>query len=183
MKNIWKKALCAGISVSMLAGCLTGCGKGPAKRGDDNQTEFLVVGGMSPLSAGNDSNPVLQQMAENVGVEIEWDLMSDSLGEKVGVLIGGDQLPDAFIAVNFSMNDINDYGADGTFIDLTEYITPEIMPNLSAILEEHPEIKSAITMADGGIYGLPSADMLRTGAISNEYDYSIDSVPESTMIN
>lgn len=181
--NLWKQALGGGLALCMMAAGLTGCGNGSRTRGDENQTDFLVVGGMSVLSAGNDGNPVLQELAENVGVEIEWDLMSDSLGEKVGVLIGGDQLPDAFIAVNFSMNDINEYGEDGTFIDLTEYITPEIMPNLSAILEEHPEIKSAITMADGGIYGLPSADMMRTGAVSDVYDYSIYSVPEFSMIN
>lgn len=184
MKNqIWKRALGVGLSLCMAAGCLAGCGNGSGKRGDETQTDFLIVGGMSVLSGGNDSNPVLLKMAEDAGVEIEWDLMSDSLGEKVGVLIGGDQLPDAFIAVNFSMNDINEYGADGTFLDLTEYITPEIMPNLSSILEKHPEIKSAITMADGGIYGLPSADMLRTGAVSDEFDYSIYSVPEFSMIN
>lgn len=182
-KSIWKKALCMGIALCMATAGLAGCGNGSQTRGDEDQTEFLIVGGMSVLSAGNDGNPVLQELAENVGVEIEWDLMSDSLGEKVGVLIGGNQLPDAFIAVNFSMNDINEYGDDGTFIDLTEYLTPEIMPNLSAILEEHPEIKSAITMADGGIYGLPSADMMRTGAISDVYDYSIYSVPEFSMIN
>lgn len=184
-RNIFKKVSCLGLSLCMMAAGLTGCGKdsGSQSKVDENQTDFLIVGGMSVLSSGNDSNPVLQQLAENAGVEIEWDLMSDSLGEKVGVLIGGDQLPDAFIAVNFSMNDINEYGADGTFIDLTEYITPEVMPNLCAILEEHPDIKSAITMADGRIYGLPSADMLRTGAISDEYDYSIYSVPEFSMIN
>ncbi len=181
--NVLKKTLCFGLSALLAAGCLTGCGGSGDKQKDSDQTEFYVMGGMSVLSQGNDSNPVLQRLAENAGVEIEWDLMSDSLGEKVGTLIGGDQLPDAFIAVNFSMNDINEYGADGTFIDLTEYLTPEIMPNLCAILEEHPEIKSAITMADGGIYGLPSADMLRTGAVSDEYDYSIYAVPEFSMIN
>lgn len=182
-KQTWKRALCLVLALCTMVLCLTACGGGVEKRGDENQTDFLVVGGMSTLSSGNDSNPVLIDLAEKAGVEIEWDLMSDSLGEKVGVLIGGNQLPDAFIAVNFSMNDINEYGEDGTFIDLTEYITPEIMPNLSKILEEHPEIKSAITMADGCIYGLPSADMMRTGAVSDEYDYSIYSVPEFSMIN
>ena len=50
------------------------------------------------------------------------------------------------------------YGRGGTFIDLAPYVTdPEIMPNLSAILEKYPKIKAAITQDDGGIYGLPSA--------------------------
>ena len=172
-------ALCA----AMLLSCLTACGPTGGNEKDADQTEFLITGGMGSLSRGNDGNPVLEQLAENVGVEIEWDLMSDSLGEKVGVMIGGDQLPDAFIAVGFNANDINEYGSDGTFIDLTPYITPEIMPNLSKILEDHPEIKAAITMADGKIYGLPSGELMGTAAIGAEEDLSIYSIPEFSMIN
>lgn len=177
-----KRILACLLALTMVLS-LAACGGGVQQRGDENQTDFLIVGGMSALSSGNDSNPVLVELAENAGVEIEWDLMSDSLGEKVGVLIGGNQLPDAFIAVGFSQNDIMEYGEDGTFIDLTDYITPEIMPNLSAILEEHPEIRSGITQADGCIYGLPSGELMSTAAIGADDDLSIYAVPEFSMIN
>ncbi len=183
-KNILVKALCLALSAALLCGLLAGCGNGGAQASaDPNQTDFYLVGGISALSSGYDSNPVMIQMAEDAGVEIEWDLMSDSLGERVGTLIGGNQLPDAFIAVGFSQNDINKYGNDGTFIDLTSYITPEIMPNLSKILDEHPEIRSAITMADGKIYGLPAAELLGTAAIGEEENIPIHSIPEFSMIN
>lgn len=178
-----KKILCMFLALVMLLG-LVACGGGGGKtEADPDQTSFLIVGGMSVLSSGNDSNPVLVELAEKAGVEIEWDLMSDSLGEKVGVLIGGNQLPDAFIAVGFSQNDINEYGTDEVFIDLTPYITPEIMPNLSAILEKHPDIKAGITQADGKIYGLPSGELMGTGAIGATDDLSIYAVPEFSMIN
>lgn len=176
-----KKILCMVLAAVMLLS-MAACG-GQKTELNENQTDFLIVGGMSSLSSGNDSNPVLVDLAEKAGVEIEWDLMSDSLGEKVGVLIGGNQLPDAFIAVGFSQNDIMEYGEDGTFIDLTEYITPEVMPNLSKILEEHPEIKSGITQADGCIYGLPSGELMGTAAIGATDDLSIYAVPEFSMIN
>ena len=179
--KVMRRVLAMVLVLSMVIG-LTACGGG-VKKGDADQTDFLIVGGMTTLSSGNDSNPVLAELAENAGVEIEWDLMSDSLGEKVGVLIGGNQLPDAFIAVGFSQNDINEYGDDGTFIDLTEYITPENMPNLSKILEEHPEIKSGITQADGCIYGLPSGELMGTTAIGADDDLSIYAIPEFSMIN
>ena len=177
-----KKVLCVFLALVMVFG-LVACGGGNVKKGDADQTDFLIVGGMSVLSSGNDSNPVLVELAEKAGVEIEWDLMSDSLGEKVGVLIGGNQLPDAFIAVGFSQNDISEYGEDGTFIDLTEYLTPEIMPNLSKILEEHPSIKAGITQADGKIYGLPSGEIMGTAAIGATDDLSIYAIPEFSMIN
>ncbi|MBQ6206556.1 MAG: sugar ABC transporter substrate-binding protein, partial [Oscillospiraceae bacterium] len=181
----FKKMLCIVLAVVCVLG-LAACGGSKTQKEDTSkadQKQFLIVGGMSSLSSGNDSNPVLTKLAENAGVEIEWDLMSDSLGEKVGVLIGGNQLPDAFIAVGFSQNDINEYGGDGTFIDLTQYITPEIMPNLSAIFEKHPEIKAGITQADGKIYGLPSGELMGTAAIGADDDLSIYAVPEFSMIN
>ena len=178
-KRIIALLLCGLMALSMVA-----CGSKEAKtNGKEDQKQFLIVGGMSALSSGNDSNPVLVELAEKAGVEIEWDLMSDSLGEKVGVLIGGNQLPDAFIAVGFSQNDINEYGGDGTFIDLTPYITPEIMPNLCAIFEKHPDIKAGITQADGKIYGLPSGELMGTAAIGATDDLSIYAVPEFSMIN
>ncbi len=178
-KRIMALLLC-GLMILSFAACGSKDAKTNAK---EDQKQFLIVGGMSALSSGNDSNPVLVDLAEKAGVEIEWDLMSDSLGEKVGVLIGGNQLPDAFIAVGFSQNDINEYGGDGTFIDLTPYITPEIMPNLTAIFEKHPDIKAGITQADGKIYGLPSGELMGTAAIGATDDLSIYAVPEFSMIN
>ncbi|MBR3135947.1 MAG: extracellular solute-binding protein [Clostridia bacterium] len=178
-KRIFALLLCGLMALSLVA-----CGqKTTETKIDETKNQFLIVGGMSVLSSGNDSNPVLVDLAEKAGVEIEWDLMSDSLGEKVGVLIGGNQLPDAFIAVGFSQNDINEYGGDGTFIDLTPYITPEIMPNLCAIFEKHPDIKAGITQADGKIYGLPSGELMGTAAIGATDDLSIYAVPEFSMIN
>ena len=153
----------------------------------EGQTEFIVLSGISALSGGYDGNPVLQQLQEEAGVKITWDTWSDSLGEVVGTRISGNAASktpiDAFQAIGFSNFDLMRYGEAGTFIDLTPYITPEVMPNLSAILEKHPEIRAAITMSDGKIYGLPAGEQMGTAGIGREKDYSIFSVPQFSMIN
>ena len=155
--------------------------------GAEGQTEFIVLSGISALSGGYDGNPVLQQLQEEAGVKITWDTWSDSLGEVVGTRISGNAASktpiDAFQAIGFSNFDLMRYGEAGTFIDLTPYITPEVMPNLSAILEKHPEIRAAITMSDGKIYGLPAGEQMGTAGIGREKDYSIFSVPQFSMIN
>ncbi len=87
------------------------------------------------------------------------------------------------MAVGFSNYDLSNYGADGTFIDLTPYLTEEYMPNLAKILKEHPEIRSAITMNDGRIYGLPAGEQMGTAGIGAENDYSIYTIPQFSMIN
>ncbi len=151
------------------------------------QTEFNVLSGISALSSGYNNNEVLNALQEKAGIKINWDTWSDSLGEVVGTRISGNAASktpiDAFQAVGFSNYDLMRYGAAGTFIDLTPYITPEVMPNLSAILEKHPEIKAAITMNDGKIYGLPSGEQMGTAGIGREKDFSIFSVPQFSMIN
>lgn len=183
MKRNMKKATCLALSAVMAVSCLAGCGGKKQGKKDDSQMEFTIMGGMSALSAGYDGNEVLNKMAENVGISIEWDTMSDSLAEQVNIKIAGEQLPDAFMGVGFNNIDITQHGMDGDFIDLTPYINEEIMPNLTKILEEHPDVKAAITMSDGCIYGLPSGEMMGTAGIGMEEDYSIYTIPQFSMIN
>ena len=114
---------------------------------DTSQTEFHILGGMSALSKGYDDNVVLKELQENAGIGINWETMSDSLSEQVNIRIAGNELPDAFMGVGFSNYNLTSYGEDGTFIDLTPYLTEEYMPNLAKILDEHPEIKSAFGYA------------------------------------
>lgn len=150
---------------------------------DTTQTSFAIMGGQSALSPGYTDNVVLNDLQEDTGIKIDWTTMSESLAEQVNIRIAGEELPDAFLGVGFSNYDISRYGDDGTFIDLTPYLTEEYMPNLSRILEENPDIRSAITMDDGYIYGLPSGERMGTAGIGAAEDYSIYSVPQFSMIN
>ncbi|MCM1174830.1 MAG: extracellular solute-binding protein [Blautia sp.] len=188
-KKFGKKAvsciLAAGLVLSV-----TACGDGQyahhekgVANTDTSQTEFSIMGGMSALSNGYDNNVVLNKLQEEAGINIDWNCMSDSLGEQVNIRIAGGELPDAFLGVGFNNYDISRYGDDGTFIDLTPYLTEEYMPNLCRILEENPDIRSAITMDDGYIYGLPAGERMGTAGIGAEEDYSIYTIPQFAMIN
>lgn len=188
-RNLWKKAascaLIAGLMVSMTA-CGGKSDKKPeagAANTDTSQTEFDIMGGISALSKGYEKNEILNKLQEDAGIKINWNVMSDSLAEQVNVRIAGGELPDAFMGVGFNNYDLTNYGSDGTFIDLTPYLTEEYMPNLAKILEENPDIKSAITMSDGCIYGLPAGEKMGTAGIGAENDYSIYTIPQFSMIN
>ena len=178
-----KKALSLLLAVLMLVSVLTACGGNDEPEVNANQTEFNVISGISALSAGYDSNELLNTMQTNAGIKINWETMSDSLAEQVSIRIAGDELPDAFQAVGFSNYDLARYGKQGTFIDLTPYLTPEVMPNLCAIFEKFPEYKAAITQEDGKIYGLPSGGRMGTAATGAEQDFDIGTIPQFTMIN
>lgn len=148
-----------------------------------DQTKFYLMGEMSYVNIGYENNEILNELQEKTGIEIDYDCMNTYCGDKVKETIESGNLPDAFIGAAFSGYDIVKYGKDGIFINLRPYITQENMPNLYKILEENPDIKSAITMDDGRIYGLPAAEKMGTGAIGAEKDYSIYSIPQFSMIN
>ena len=190
MKTSFKRITALALTASMAASLCACGGKSSTPKAEPgvantntDQTNFEIVGGISALSGGYDNNEVLNKMQQDNGISIKWDCMSDSLSEQVNVRIAGGQLPDAFMGVGFNNYDLTTYGEDGTFIDLTPYLTEEYMPNLTKILEEHPEIRAAITMDDGCIYGLPSGEQMGTAGIGKEEDYSIFTIPQFSMIN
>lgn len=187
-KGLWKKlvscVLIAGFGLTVAAcGDQYGDHEKGAANTDTSQKDFAIMGGMGALSTSYDEKPVLNQLQEETGIHIDWNTMSESLAEQVNIRIAGGDLPDAFIGVGFSNYDISRYGDDGTFIDLSPYLTEEYMPNLCKILEENPDIRKAITMEDGYIYGLPGGERMGTAGIGAEEDYSIYTIPQFSMIN
>ena len=188
-KGLWEKVLSASLSAVMVMS-LTACGSSAAETSaegtvvaDTSQTSFDIMSGISALSKGYDGNTVLKDMEDKAGIKIKWETQSDSLEEQVNVRIAGGDLPDAFQGVGFSNYDLMNYGDDGTFINLAPYINEQYMPNLTKILKENPDVRAAITMDDGGIYGLPSAEKMGTAAIGDKNDYSIYTIPQFSMIN
>ena len=83
--KIWKRTVSCVLAAGMTAS-LAACGNKMENyyepgvvNTDTSQTEFTVMGGISALSAGYGDNEVLNQMQEDAGIKINWNVMSDSL--------------------------------------------------------------------------------------------------------
>ncbi|WP_262423858.1 extracellular solute-binding protein [Brachybacterium sp. Z12] len=97
---------------------------------------------------------------EDSGITINWVNEPDEVwNEKKNLLLASGELPDALFNTGLSDAEVAKYGANGTFIALEELI-PEHAPTLHGILEERPDIRSAMTASDGHIYTLPSVEEL-----------------------
>ena len=95
------KRIGALIALLGVTASLTACGGGNSNavepgtvNTNTEQTSFNIISGISALSGGYDSNEVLNAMAQNAGISITWDTMSDSLSEQVNIRIAGNDLPD-----------------------------------------------------------------------------------------
>ena len=88
---------------------------------------------------------------EVTGVEIEnltWN------NEQMMTSLASGDIPDAIIMPwNFAKDKVYEYGMAGKFLDFSQHL--DKMPNLSALIEEYPEIMDICTYPDGAMYSLP----------------------------
>lgn len=89
----------------------------------------------------------------NVDLEI-IEVPDEGADEKINLMINTGDLPDVFME-GVSSSTILNYKGQDVFVPVTDYITPEIMPNLYKILEDNPEYRAAMTAPDGEIWGFP----------------------------
>lgn len=104
---------------------------------------------------------IMKSLEEEAGVDINWQVYySGDWAEQKSLLLASGSLPDAFLgSISLTANDIaqnKDY-----FVDLTDLINEENMPNLTRIFEEDPSMKALCTSRDGHIYSLPKKLPLR----------------------
>ncbi|WP_226003214.1 ABC transporter substrate-binding protein [Paenibacillus sp. BJ-4] len=162
--------------ILMLAGvfALSGCSGGgesknqavnPDQDANFNKTglpivkEAVTLKMVSPkaaLAPDYSKMEIFKRLEKQTNIKIDWENIPDTdFAEKKNLLLASGDLPDAFYGAGFTDYDLINYGKDGTIIPLEDLID-KYAPNLKALLDRRPDIKSAITAPDGHIYGLPS---------------------------
>lgn len=94
----------------------------------------------------------LAELEEEVNVTVTYEQFREGWADVKQARFAAGDIPDILMsAVNTS--DLALY--DGLFLNLADYISPELTPNIYAMLEEEPTTKVLATSEDGGIYSLP----------------------------
>lgn len=98
---------------------------------------------------------LVQRMQEKTNVTVDYQVIPDEqFDEKYKLALSKKNMPDVVTKMYIKPYDILGYANKGVFIPIEDYIK-EDMPNLSAVLDKRPEVRAAITSADGHIYTLP----------------------------
>lgn len=131
--------------------------------GDVKTYTILTVRNNSirPTDFFEEEGAIMRQLEEGAGINIEWDIrvLSDWNDQKALFLAAGN-LPDAFLG-NTCIRASDFADNKSYFVDLTDYITEENMPNFWAAMEKEPTLRSMCTSRDGRIYSLPKILPLR----------------------
>ncbi|RNA67713.1 ABC transporter substrate-binding protein [Alteribacter keqinensis] len=178
-RNVSKAWL--GLSAGIVALGLTACSdesSGEEKESAEFNSEGLpiveedgftleFVSPKAPLAPDFDEMVIFDWLEEDTNITIDWtNIPADAYEERKNLMLAGGELPDAFYNASFSDNDLVTYGQNGTIIPLEDLIE-EYAPNLSARMEERPELRSVVTAPDGHIYSLPSAEEAGIGDFPN----------------
>ncbi len=99
-----------------------------------------------------DDSPMWLKIAEEAGVELEWETVRSDWATRKSVLIGTNQMPDLWIGeYNLNVSDIQ--SNQEAFVKLNDYI--DNSTNVKKMFDEHPELYTPITFPDGSIYSIP----------------------------
>lgn len=120
-----------------------------------NKTDPLTLSDGSVVSAG-DLKPVWQYYEESLNLEFTDVTVQDQKSSEMIDLEAATGFADATIyGGNSIADDLMSYGTSGYFIDLKAEMEAGNLPNIKAYMDENPDVASAITAYDGGIYHIP----------------------------
>ena len=94
----------------------------------------------------------LQEIEEEAGVEIEWEQIRSDWDTVKSTRFASGDIPDLL----FNATADSDYTTyTGLFLDLTDYLSEDLTPNIMAMFEEEPDTEVLATTMEGAIYGIP----------------------------
>lgn len=169
-----KRVLAMLLSVTMAASVFVGCGGSQATSSEgtssdaastDKATDAATATGTTgekvklkalfiahPLTKEVEEMKWLQEMEEEAGVDIEWEVVRADWETVKSTRFASGDIPD--ILFNATVDaDYTTY--NGLFLDLSQYISADTTPNIQAMFDEEPDTKVLATTMDGRIYGTP----------------------------
>ncbi|MDI9521071.1 MAG: extracellular solute-binding protein [Bacillota bacterium] len=158
MKRLTSLLLCALLLLSALSAAAEPVITEPQLPLTETPVTYTAMVVQHALDTGDASTKSLYlEREKETNVKFDWTVVpSTSKAERIATTFASGDLPDVFVNT-LDNSQVLTYGMAGALLPVSDYL--EHMPNFSAILEAMPAVKTAVTMPDGKIYGLPQVNM------------------------
>lgn len=144
-----KKSVSILLSAVMAASLLSGIGVS-AESGEPVKLKALAI--LHPLTKDIPDMQWVQEMEEEANVEIEWEMIRADWETVKSTRFASGDIPD----ILFNATVDSDYTKySGLFLDLNDYLSEDLTPNIMTMFEEEPDTKVLATTMEGKIYGTP----------------------------
>lgn len=161
MKRLFTMLLCLILALSVLAGCSPNAG---IQSGNNEGQVTLTIGlAQNLLVEDYDTNAYTRWLEETTGYNIEFYYFpagDDAKTKLTTMLLNEEELPDILWGIDVGEDNYVEYGEDGYFLDLTEYMEDKeksaaFWERLEELDEEHQRmVIDAMQADDGSYYGL-----------------------------
>ncbi len=165
-ENVTSESGAAGTVDSTAGQESPGSGAGEAKRISED-TITLTVAGMYNQGSGSDwtSTQQFQEYEKRLGLKLEANTYDvETWPSQFSLMLAGDELPDLLGNAGMTVGQVAEYGADGYLLDFSQYL--DIMPHLTALMEEYPAYAASIRDQDGHIYAFPALNRVSDFAMA-----------------
>lgn len=133
-------------------------------------SEEITVTAAGPMPSGCEDwtqVAVIEEYADRLGIRLNCEFYETDWETQLTLKVAGDELPDLLVGCTMNVSDVNEWGGEGYFLDLSEYL--DLMPNLKAYFEKYPELEAYCTTSDGHIYGLPKLRIDMTDRLTRSF--------------
>ena len=125
--------------------------------GDGKQTFRVVVPVDTAIVGDWNKNSFTKYMEEKTGLKVQFQTVTTSGPNgtdmtKVNAMMAAGDLPDAFLGIPFTRDQLSLYGSQGVFAPLDDLIET-YAPQLRQAMTDYPDMRRLMKGTDGKIYG------------------------------
>ena len=175
MKSNFKKSIALLLALVMLMGMLAGCGGKEEEEilapiEAEQISDKPVISEPVTLNVLTTRHPGTTTDADDLwffkymelwfaeqGYDVTINVQqTNESAQQISLLLGTDSLPDIIWGIPVSRTDIMQYAVEeGMLMEWTPYLNETLMPNLTKVFAEQPEILESATAPNNGVYALP----------------------------
>ena len=136
------------LALLLLAGCSAALAEAQPEK-----IKLTAIGTEHSRCPDYSEMPVWKKIADEAGVEIQWEIVRSDWATRRSTILGTNNLPDLWVG-EWNLDIAHIQSNKEAFLKLNDYI--EGSTNVKKMFEDVPELKTLVTFPDGSIYSIPS---------------------------